>query len=75
MKLLKKKNYEGTLRKVVDDEKTRVLGVVGTVDDLLEEKVLDYCDAPRGMWACVRTDYKAFFAGNRDDAIIAAGIQ
>ena len=75
MKLLKKKGYEGTLRKVVNDERTEVLGIVGTVGDLLKERVLSYCDAPWGTWGCVRPDCEAFFAGNREDAITAAGIQ
>ena len=74
MKLLKKKGYEGTMRKVVNDDKTQVMGIVGTVDDLLKEKVLDICNAPRGYWGCVRPDCKAFFAGNREDAITAAGL-
>ena len=75
MKFLKKHNYEGTLRKITDDNKTGVLGIVGTVEDLIKERVLDYCDAPRESWCCVRPDYKAFFAENRADAIIAAGIK
>ena len=40
MKLTKKKGYEGTIRKVLNDEKTKVIGVVGTVRDLLAENLL-----------------------------------
>ena len=53
MRILNKKSNETTLRKVVDDEKTKVLGVVGTVGDMLSEHVLDYCDDSPERWACV----------------------
>lgn len=75
MKFLKKKGYEGTLRKIADDDKTKVLGVVGTVGDLIAESVLEYCDAPLDSWGCVRTDYEAFFGETRDLVISAAGIR
>ena len=49
MKLLKKHGYEGSIRKVANDEKTKVLGIIGTVEDLVAEHVFDYCDADNGL--------------------------
>lgn len=74
MKLLNKKGNVSTLRKVVDDDKTKVLAVVGTVRDLVHEHVFDYCTDKPDRWACVRTDYEAFFGDSREEAIAAAGI-
>ena len=75
MRLLNKKGNENTIRKIANDEKTTVLGVVGTVRDMLLEHLFDFCDDNPDRWACVRTDYKAFFGDSRDEAIAAAGIR
>lgn len=51
MKFLKRKEFENTtIRKVVNDEKTEVLGVVGTVGDMLKVGLLEYCDFDRDVW-------------------------
>ena len=51
MKFMKRKgDEETTLRKVVNDEKTEVLGVVGTVGDMLKAGILEYCDFNRDAW-------------------------
>lgn len=45
MKFMKNKGYEETtLRKVRNDDKTILYGVVGTVGDLLKVGILDWCD-------------------------------
>ena len=75
MKLLNRKGNETTLRKIANDEKTKILGVVGTVRGLLQEHVFDYCEDNPNRWACVRADYEAFFGDSRDEAIAAAGIR
>lgn len=54
MKFLKRKGYENTtFRKVVNDEKTEVFGVVGTVGDLLKIGLLDFCDYDRDTWCFI----------------------
>lgn len=51
MKFLKRKGYEATtIRKVVNDEKTNVLGVVGTVGDMLKVGLLEWCDYDCDLW-------------------------
>ena len=40
MKVIKRNDYCGTIRKVVNDEKTKVLYIFGTVKDLLKEEVI-----------------------------------
>lgn len=51
MRFTKKRDYTGTVRKVWNDGKTECYGVVGTVEDMLKESILEYCDAPTGTWA------------------------
>ena len=54
MKFLKRKGFEDTtVRKVVNDEKTEVFGVVGTVGDLLNVGILEYCDFDREAWCFI----------------------
>lgn len=51
MKFLKRKGLDDTtIRKVVDDERTTVFGVVGTVGDMLNVKLLEWCDYDRDHW-------------------------
>lgn len=54
MKLTKKKNDDSTLRRIWNDEKTEILGVVGTFKDLLAagivEKVTQYSF---DTWCCI----------------------
>ena len=71
MILTKKKDYAGTIRKVWDDDKTRVLGLLGTVGDLLDEGVLAECDANRDWWAGIRNDdnLRAVFGRTREELI------
>ena len=41
MKFLKKRDYTGTVRKIVSDDKTEALGVVGTFKDLMELDIVE----------------------------------
>lgn len=51
MKFMKNKGYEETtLRKVRNDDKTILYGVVGTVGDLLKVGILDYCECDKDLW-------------------------
>lgn len=54
MKFLKKRDYTGTVRKIVNDDKTEVLGIVGTFKDLMElgivEEVTNYS---WDTWCCI----------------------
>ncbi len=54
MKLMKPKGYNGTVRSILNDEKSEVLGVVGTFADLLKaqivEKVTGYSF---DTWCCI----------------------
>ena len=43
MKFLKRKGDETTIRKVWNDDKTILYGVVGTVEDMLKVGLLEYC--------------------------------
>lgn len=80
MKFLKKRDYEGTVRKVVDDERTIVYGVVGTVRDMMAEKVILLesglpDDDEQNRWCCVRPDFTMAFGDTREMALRAAGIR
>ncbi len=51
MKFLKRKEFEATtIRKVVNDEKTEVFGVVGTVGDMLKVGLLEWCEYDHDLW-------------------------
>ena len=47
MKFLKRKGDETTIRKVWNDDKTILYGVVGTVEDMLKVGLLEYCGYPK----------------------------
>lgn len=66
MKFLKNKKYEETtIRKVVNDEKTVVIGIVGTVGDMLKIGLLEECDGNPNDWCFLSKDGKAKFAPTR----------
>lgn len=70
MKLTKKRDYTGAIRKVWNDAKSKCYGVIGTVDELLETGILDFCDAPAGTWCFIPVDAeKAYFADTRDGVL------
>lgn len=72
MKFMKKRNYEGSLRKVWSDDKEVCFGVVGTVGDLLLEGILEYADYPPETWAFIPAPgviQKPWFGVTREAAL------
>lgn len=71
MKFAKKKGYEGTVRSVWNDEKTHRLGIVGTIKDLMEIKILSWCDYDKDLYCFISDSYgnDAFFGKTREEAI------
>ena len=74
MKFLKSAKAPESFRKIVDDDKTKVLAVVGTVADLLTMGILDECSLSGDRWCCIPADVKVHsdcvgFGFNRQDAI------
>ncbi len=73
MKFTVKKGDASTIRKVWSDDKEVCFGVVGTVGDLLEAKILAYCDYKTDGWAFLPFPgimQKAWFGPTREDACI-----
>ena len=74
MKLLKKHDYTGTVRKIITDDKSEVLGIVGTFKDLMDlgivEKVTNYS---WDTWCCIpapgRIDRFDGIGATREEAI------
>ena len=74
MKLLKKHDYTGTVRKIITDDKSEVLGIVGTFKDLMDlgivEKVTNYS---WDTWCCIpapgRIDRFDGVGATREEAI------
>lgn len=50
MKLFKKRDYAGSIRKVYSDDKKICFGIVGTVHDLLDEEILEYANYSPETW-------------------------
>jgi len=76
MRFTRKRDYAGTIRKVWNDNKTECYGLVGTVEDMLRENILEYCDAPAGTWVFFpknNAGQKAVFADTRDGALFELG--
>ena len=72
MKYTKRKDYDGSIRKVWSNDKEVMFGIVGTVGDFLKEGVLEYCDAAEQTW-CFFPSWgittKAHFGKTREEAI------
>lgn len=70
MRFLKRKGFEETtIRKVANDEKTEVVGIVGTVGDLLKVGILEYCDYERTAWCYIpKHGNNARFGNTREEA-------
>lgn len=56
MKLTKKAGSTDSIRKVWDDDKTMVYGLLGQVGDFMKKNIFIYCDYPEDVW---------LFLGNR----------
>lgn len=50
MKFTKKKDDASTIRKVYNDDKTVLYGLVGKIADLLKAGILDWSDYPDTLW-------------------------
>lgn len=50
MKFTKKKDDASTIRKVYNDDKTILYGLVGKIGDLLKAGILDWSDYPDALW-------------------------
>lgn len=70
MKITRKKNDTSTIRTIWNDDKTKTLGVVGTIGDLMSAKILTYCDWPDDRWVFIPyLKGEAKFGKTRDDVI------
>ena len=75
MKLLKKRGYTGTVRKIVTDDKSEMLGIVGTFKDLMEIGVVEsVTDISLDTWLCIPHPDRCFDGQNgmgatREEAI------
>ncbi|MBE5807093.1 MAG: hypothetical protein E7317_02000 [Clostridiales bacterium] len=73
MKYTTKKGYTGTIRKIWTDDKSKVLGVVGEIGDLLKEGILESCTQySHDTWMCIPVadfDTAAGFGATRDEAV------
>ena len=75
MKLLKKRGYTGTVRKIVTNDKTEELGTVGTFKDLMEIGVVEsVTNISLDTWLCVPYPDRCFDGQNgmgatREEAI------
>ena len=45
--------YDGTIRRVWTADKEVCFGLVGTVEDLLKEKVIEWCDYNDDIWVLI----------------------
>lgn len=73
MKFTKKRDYKGSIRKVWSNNKEVCFGVVGTIGDLLQEKILDYADYPIETWAFIPAPgviQKPWFGKTREAALV-----
>lgn len=69
MKLLKKKDYDGSIRKITNDDKTVNYGLIGTVRDFIKEEVLTYCEYSPETWVYIPIDGPAVFGKTKLDVI------
>lgn len=71
MRYLKKKGSTNSIRKVVSDVGNIMYGIVGTVGDLLDAGILEYCDASRDSWCMVSSVWlgAAWFGSDRQDCV------
>jgi len=73
MKFTKKRDYNGSVRKVWSDDKEVCFGVVGTVDDLLQEGIFEYADYSPETWAFIPAPgvlQKPWFGKTREAALV-----
>lgn len=72
MKLTMKKNSSNSIRRVWNDDKTKLLGVVGTVEDLLADGWLSGYEDIHSLWcflAIPRSNNKDSFGPTRESVL------
>ena len=72
MKFMKRRGDNGSIRKVWSDDKEVCFGVVGTVGDLLQERILEYADCSPETWAFIPAPgviQTPRFGKSREDAL------
>lgn len=72
MKFTKKKDYNGSVRKVFNDDKSTCYGIVGTVGDLLNLGILDYASCERDTWMFIpnqQLNLKVRFGNTKKEAL------
>lgn len=72
MRFTNRKGNTGTIRKVWSDDKQISFGLVGTVGDFLEAKILTYADYQAETWAFIPgpgSTQKAWFGATREEAL------
>lgn len=72
MKLTKKHDYNGTIRKVWNDDKSTCVGVIGTVGELIDIGVLEFADYDRNGWFFIpapNTNQNFKFGKTREDIL------
>ena len=77
MKFITRKGHEDTtIRKVVNDDKTKVIGVVGTVGDMLKVGLLEWCEYDINLWCFLSAPGSALkdrFGKTREEATAHIG--
>ena len=72
MRFMKKKGYENTtLRWVRSDDRAVFFGVVGTVRDLLDVGLLEWCDYSPDLWLFLpaKNIYAGRYGKTREEAV------
>lgn len=72
MRFTNRKGNTSTIRKVWSDDKEVCFGLVGTVEDFLEAKILTYADYSGVTWAFLPGPgimQKAWFGATREEAL------
>ncbi len=72
MKFMKRRDDNGSIRKVWSDDKEVCFGVVGTVGNLLKEGILEYADYPSETWVFIPVPgmiQRPRFGKTREDAL------
>ncbi len=72
MKFLKRRDDNGSIRKVRSDDGEVCFGVVGTVGDLIREGILEYADCSPETWAFIPAPgviQKPWFGATREAAL------
>ena len=74
MKFTTRKDYTGTIRKIWTDDKSKVLGIVGEIGDLLKEGILESYGGQYSFdtWMCIPVadfDTVTGFGATREEAV------